>query len=441
MPQAVLRSSHDIAIVLDRLTAFMSGDTVSGHVVRKAHLVDGKAKVVVRLFGRAKILIRVNHGMSSSVHRIRFNFFPVNTAQTIYHGPIHIPPDGSTPGEWPFAMTLPNRPDLVSLKRDDPGAKTFVPLDQVAAQPLPASFCSRGGSPQAYVEYYLEATLQGSGSNNRQPSQAIFPITVRPVSSPNLIADYALKKYSGGSRHTVVSQRLVPGMENVKLSFGQKAKKTLLFSQVPAFAFSVELEVPSLLQIGHADTIPFGVRVNPLWNQTSEILQNTSQMITIKHFTLKLQATTCYTSKVLGSDGLDHKTSVTLRAYNRRPAQMPATPAGSGAAVNSGDTKVGEAGADQTPPDADTLIVPIASGSQTLDIGKALGIKVKARGCKVAASFGDDDIYPTFTTCNIKHEHHLKWQLALSIAEETVKCEGKRPVKLLGPSHDQVVQG
>ena len=439
MPPAVPQSSPNLAIILDQRSALKGGETVSGHVVRKSHFVDPDASVVVRLFGRVKTKLRINKGVRNAEFRNRFDIF--DSRHTIYRGALHIPPDGSEQGKWPFAVTLPKQPDLTSLRRDDPNAKTFVSLDTVASQPLPASMYIKhwqhGRLVLLYVEYYVEATLGGSGNSNKgESSQAICPFTVRPVSSPNPLADFALKKHSGGGhRKKVVSQHLVPGMENAKLSFGQKTKKMFGSSQVPAFAFSLELEVPTTLQIGNPSTVPFQVRATPLWDETSEVLRDTPQMIVVQHFALKLQTTTHYTSKRLVSDKLDHKTSLTLREYNKRPVPTPTpTPA----PTDSGNAKAREAQADAEPPDMDTLILPISPESPSLNLGWALGIKVgAAAGGKVAGSAADEGIYPTFATCNIKHEHQLVWELRLTIAGETAKFEGQRPVTLMGPSYDQ----
>lgn len=431
MPHAVVQSSPELAIVLDQRTAFMGGDTVSGHVIRKSHFVDTNASVVVSIFGRAKARFTVSSGMTHRVCRSCFYFFhDTSEARKIYQGPLHIPSDSSGPGKWPFSITLPEQPSLTSLRRDNPDEKTYVPLNDVSLQALPPSFLNkRDRFIGVYVEYYLKATLRGGGKN--KPSQAIRPIIVRPISSPNPIADFALMNRSDGN-HKIVSQRLVPGMEDARLSLGQKMKKTFSLSQVPAFVFSLDLDVPSIVQMDNPSTVPFQVRANPLWEETSEILQNTPQLVIVKQFTLKLQAMTHFTSKCMIWDEIDHKTSIILRSYNRR-SQPPA-------AADNGNTKAREARADQ-PPNADTLIVPIGGESPPLDLGRALGIKVRATACKVVGTAGDTGIYPTFTTCHIKHVHRLVWELTLTIAEETVKFEGKLPVTLMGPSYDQEVRG
>jgi hypothetical protein len=420
MPQATLQSSPELAIVLDKGTAFMGGETISGHVVRKSHFVDPKASVVIRLYGRTKVKIHFSKGMTHTDYRSCFNFFDGSSeVHKIHQGPIHIPPNNPEEGRWPFAIALPKQPNLASLRRDNEDERSYLPLSDVSSQELPPTFyvkaTSYGRYVEAYVEYYLEATLLGSGKKRHQATQ---PLCVRPISSLIPITDFDTKHHSE-SRQRIVSQRLVPGMEDTKISVGQKMKKMLGSSQIPGYSFSLQLDFAAVLQMGNPSTIPLRLRANTMWKDTSEILQKMPQMILVMQFTLTLLSTTHYTSQRLKSDELQDTSKTILTNYNWKRSPKEAYNTNAAAPEAQGDA----------PPSADILIVPQDSASPPIDLGIALGVRtpVSSRGA---------EIYPTFTTYNMKNEHHLEWKLVLTIAGEIAKYEGKQPVTVIGPSYD-----
>ena len=109
MPKTERKATLELAIELDEnLATYCPGDTIIGGVVRKVHTVSTRASI--KLHGRAKSKLIERRGDGSSYYRGRFHFFNLNkTGQTLFDGPVHIPPGGD-PQVWPFALTIPTRP-------------------------------------------------------------------------------------------------------------------------------------------------------------------------------------------------------------------------------------------------------------------------------------------------------------------------------------------
>lgn len=401
MPQAILQSSPDLAINLAKgQSSFIAGDTISGQVSRKSHLVDPGATVSIRLFGRAKLKIHFSGGMTHVEYISRFPFFGTSSEiQKLHRGPIHIPPNSAEPGSWPFAITLPSHPDAASLKRGNEGERTYLPLNDVHTHGLPPTFYVKASSVgrfiEGYVEYYLEATLAGSGKKY----QATHPLCVRSISSRTPITNFKTTHRSELTQR-VASPRLVSGPDS-RISVGQKMKKILGSSQIPRYAFTLQLDFATVLQIGSPHTIPLQLTASSIWKETSETLRKAPEIV-VKRFTLTLLSTTHCKSRRL-ADEVSETLRFTLAKYTSRK------------------TRGGNALA------MDTLVVPGDGVDPPIDLGAALGIKTPMTSS--AAS-----IYPTFTTYNMRNEHHLEWKLVLGIAGEVAEYEGRQPVTVIGPS-------
>ncbi|KAJ5104286.1 hypothetical protein NUU61_001633 [Penicillium alfredii] len=407
MPQATLQSSPELTITLDKETTFTAGETICGRVIRKSHIVDPDASIIVRLYGRAEVKIHFAGGMTQQTWRSCFNLFGGSRdSVNIHQGPLHIPPNSPEYGSWPFAIILPTHPDPASLLRDNADERSYLPLGDVSSQALPPTFYVKataiGRVVEGYVQYYLEATLLGSGKKKYQATQ---PFSVRPISSPGAITDFDTQHRSE-FRRRIVSQRLVPGMDS-KLSVGQQMKKFLGSSKVPGYSFSLQLDIATVLQIGNPHTIPLRLRIKPIWEDTSEILNNVPQTILVKQFTLRLVLTTHYTSKRLRAKELQDTSSLLLANHTSKQSLK--------------DAHIG------APTTADILMVPQDDASPPLDLGIALGIRA-SKGSQ------GEEIYPTFTTYNMKNEHHLEWELELALAGEVSKHDGKQQVTVMGPS-------
>ncbi|KAJ5612212.1 hypothetical protein N7510_005406 [Penicillium lagena] len=408
MPPAILRSSPELKIVLENGTTYMSGETICGHVLRKSPSVDPDTSIFVRLHGRTEVKIS-SGGMTQQMIRSCFNFFDGSSeALQIHQGPIHIPPNSSEYGRWPFAIILPKHPNLASLKRNNEDEKSFLPLSDVSSQGLPPTFWVKdrkgGRHTEGFVEYYLEATMCCSskqkdpfGKKKHKEFQAIQPLYVQSNSSP--IPNALNTKHRSEFRL------------DFRPSIGQTMKKMLGSSQSPGYSFSLKWDFATDLQIGSPTTIPLRLQANTIWKDTSEVRQTMPPTILVKQFTLALISTVHCNCKQLKfhPDGIRANSSLILAEYTWSKANGTPPKAQSHA-----------------PPGADMLIVPQNSTS-VIDLGSALGIRTptSSRGA---------EIYPTFTTYNIKNEHHIEWELTLTAAGEVAKCGGYQPVTVIGPS-------
>lgn len=343
-----------------------------------------------------------------------FDFFDGSSeVLQIHRGPIHIPPDSSADGRWPFAITLPRHPDLASLKKGKEDEKIFLPLSDIASQELPPTFSVKerksGRYTEGFVQYYLEATMHCSSNQQRalisrkkhREFQAVQPLHIQANLSPIPITDFSLKPHSE-PKQRLVSQRLVTGLDS-RLDVGQHIQKMLKSSQVPGYSFSLQLDFATNLQIENPNPIPLRLRANTIWADTSEILQAMPPQILVTQFTLTLLSTalcTCkwFNAKWRTSEGVPVKSSFPLAEYTWAPG-----------------------------PKARMLMVP-QDDTDPLDLGIALGIR-SPRGSRGA------NIYPTFTTSNIRTSHSIEWKMTLTIGGETAKYSGRQPVTLMGPGH------
>lgn len=404
MPQAILQKNSELAINLAKESSFIAGDTIFGQVTRKSHFVDPDASVSVRLFGRTKLKIHFSGGMTHTEYTSCFRFFEnSDEAQTLYQGPINIPPNSPEHGSWPFSIALPSQANAASLKKGNETERSYLPLNDVSAQGLPPTFYVKASSIgrliEGYVEYYLEATLVGRGKKY----QSIHPLCVRSISYPTPITDFKTR-HSSGLRQRVASPRLVSGIDS-RISVGQKMKKILGSSQIPGYAFTLQLDFATVLQIGSPHTIPLQLGVRSIWKDTSESLQNMPPSIIVKQFTLTLLSTTYCTSKRLRGDELSATVPFTLARYTWSPKAQ------GGKALSS----------------METLIVPEDGVFPPIDLGAAIGIKTPMASREA-------NIYPKFTTYNMRNEHHLEWKLTLRIAGEIAEYEGRQKVTVMGPS-------
>ncbi|KAJ5151735.1 hypothetical protein N7492_010030 [Penicillium capsulatum] len=434
MAPTVSQLGPDLDVVLERAKEtgcfeFTGDDIIHGHVIRKSPLVDPDTSIDIRLHGRSEFRLRATSGMSSTGLSSHFKFFDESkNGLQIHQGPLHISSDGSGHGTWPFAILLPKHPDLAAL-RSDPSEKTFCPLSDIALQEIPPSFLvkekSHGRLLEGLVEYYLEVTMRCSGTRSTLTSTknkeftAIKLLSVRSGVSPAPITDFGIKKHSKLKRK-VASQRLAPGGES-RLSIGQHIQKVLGSSQVPVYAFSLEVQVPTVLQIGNPNPIPLRIRAETSWADTNEILRNMTPMILVKNLTMKLQTTCFCSSKKLKlkknkERGMPAKSSLTLVQYSWT--------SDSRAVYDTAKTTVAT-GLDE-PSGANSHIVPQDSTTD-LDLGVALGILTPKKS-------GNEKIYPTFTTCNIRNTHDLEWWITLIIGGETVKYNGHHSVTVIGPA-------
>lgn len=428
MPPVTLKSSSDLEIVLEA-TTYTPGATIVGYVLRKSPAVDPNTSLSICLYGRTQVWIATG-GMGTQQYRSRFSLFDSSRQVLhIHQGPIHIPPNSSDNehGRWPFVITLPTHPELTTVTRDNEKERTFVPFDQMASQELPPSIAVKekiaGRYTEGFVEYFLEATMRCSRNQKdtlvsrkkNQEFQAILPLHIQPDVSSIPLSDFS-PAHRSEPKQRLVSQRLVTGGD-ARLGVGQHLQKMFKSSQVPSYSFALELDFATLLQIGNPNPIPLCLRATTIWPETTDALHQSPPTILVKQFSLNLKSTAVCTCKWFDkrrarTEGISVVSSVSLADYTSplgtQSASLPQT---SPAKTRSNMP----------------LIVP-QDDPTALDLGAALGIRSPKRS-------GWSNLYPTFTTCNIRATHAIEWKITLSIAGETVKYQGEQPVTLMSPSY------
>lgn len=415
MPRTALKSSPALAIELeDPKSSYLPDDIILGRVTRHAHTVSPECWVTIKLFGRAKSKLTVNNGQNRNVYRCRFNLF--ETHEQLFHGPVHVPPDGD-PQTWPFAIAIPKGPSsrLVSKSHEQKYSNLSLKQEDIETQSLPPAFYFLSDSWGAkkfhgYVEYYLEAEIRLSGSGGTT-SIATLPIFVRPPSSPIPITDFDLK--SRAYRGLIKTQRLVPGMEDAELSFKQKTQKFFRTSKVPEFNYLLQVDYPMVIQLGNPNTIPFKIRLLPNRERTSDIIQDVPQRVTLTGLTMELRSTTAVRCAGLFTS---HDADKTVK----QPIHLEQIMAGVG-----------------------PIVIPSSFGEEAIDLGALLDLRLDSR---VPHAMGrrlspfESPLEPTFTTYNIKHSHTLKWEVTISVAGETTSESREYPITILAPSEEQEIE-
>ncbi|CAH0032597.1 unnamed protein product [Clonostachys rhizophaga] len=235
MPQTQEKCGPALGIELDGdRTLYWPGDIITGHVYRQAPTVCPTAIVRITLHGRAKAKSVVT-GYQNSEFRGEFTLIDgPKTMKTLFSGPIHIAADGGAQDKWPFSVPISPR---VEIGGDRYCTESFLSIEpsSVAQDELPPSFevTWKSGFDEAFVEYYLEASLRLDAKGSS-------------ITSNNL------KRHD--TELTVSSFHLEPSLKNAKLSRSQKVKKVFGTPSVPSLTFKVESiknlrDVPQALQL------------------------------------------------------------------------------------------------------------------------------------------------------------------------------------------------
>ena len=403
MPPTIIKSGPALGIRLDdqKGTSFAPGDTIVGHVYREARAISPRACVTISLHGRSKTKKVESSGQSQSTYRGRSNLLTGQEGEVkLYDGPLHVEVGGAG-ANWPFALPVPRTFDFQKSIGGASRGQSFAPPGGSAApvqQPLPSSFgVGSGGfstSMVAFVEYWLVAKVMMEGHGTCDIQEAILPVRIWAVSPGPPIVNFKPKPWRRPA--SVSSQRLVPGMENAKLTFTQKAQKFFGSSKVPNFAFNIEVQAPSVIQLANPNPIPFLLRVKPIRDQTSEIVRDASPKVKLEQLNLYLKADT-----VVLCPG-------TFSAHHGHAAQR--TDLGVATSISA----LGK-----------TIYLPNASGERPLNVGKLIGLRVGRLA------------FPSFLTANISHAHRLKWEIHLKIADEDVKTVGELNVTVLAAHNDR----
>ncbi|KAH8688449.1 hypothetical protein BGZ61DRAFT_453226 [Ilyonectria robusta] len=414
MPLTSVHSTPMLGIRLEGgQTEFAPGDTVTGCVYRQAQIVSPDASIILRLHGRTKSRIHFSRGdLGVETYRGRFNL--INTAdhtQTLFQGPLHLP-DGSDEQVWPFTITLPKYVDHTTLGKV-PELCSWLPYTggDVATRPLPSTFHQQHSGFRAtiegFVEYFLRAELNVAGQGSSDVKEAVLPLNVRTLDPNAPIADFKLMPFR--SPRTLSSFRLIPGNEDVELSFSQKTKRLFGSKKVPTIKFNVEVDFPTVIQLENPNHIPFLVRLIPDWEKSSAVLKGVEQKVRLRQFTMSIMAQT---------EVMCEGTSAPHCADDRGELDLNIPPALAGIASE--------------------IYIPCSDKAPPVDIGKMINLRVGGQGRlgQVGPEISRGKLYPTFKTYNILHTHKLNWQIRVEIAKEDFIITGSAKVTLLTPSDE-----
>lgn len=414
MPLTRVHSTPMLGIRLEcGQTEFAPGDTVTGYVYRQAQIVSPNASIILRLHGRTKSRIHFSRGdFGNETYRGRFNL--INTAdhtQKLFQGPLHIP-DGSDEQVWPFTITLPMYVDHTTLG-EVPEVNSWLPYTtgDVATRPLPSTFHQQHSGFRAtiegFVEYFLQAELKVTGQGSSDVNEAMLPLNVRTLDPNPPIADFKLMPLR--SSRAISSFRLIPGNEDVELSFSQKTKQLFGSRKVPTVKFNAEVDFPTVIQLENPNHIPFLVRLIPDWENSSQIIKGIEQKARLRLFTMSIVAQT---------EVMCQGTFSPQCADDREELDLNISPAMAGIASE--------------------IYIPCSDRLPPADIGEMINLRVGCQGRlgQVGPSSSRGKLYPTFKTYNILHTHKLNWQIRVEIAKEDLIITGTAKVTLLTPSDE-----
>ncbi|KAF4487973.1 hypothetical protein FAGAP_11184 [Fusarium agapanthi] len=407
MPQTRLSMSSALGIRLEgNQRSYSPGDTIIGCVYRQSPVVSPDSSVTISLSGRAKSKIVIHKTNSTHTYRGRFTLISESAcSQKIFQGPLHIE-NGGDEQTWPFTITLPKYVDPRRLQggSQDQG---FLPLG-ATDHVLPSTYTLRAlGNTEGFIEYFVKATLRVTGQGRIDMTEATFPFNVINHNPDPPIANFGLR--GSRSRHTMSSYRLVPGMEDAKLSFSQKMKQSFSTSSVPELVYNLLVDVPTVVQLDNPTPIPFKLRVVPDLNATSEIIKQVPQKVKLSSVSIRIASST----EVI-CEG-------TLFAHQKEKREEIDLCVESAISRIQGD-----------------IYIPYTDEGPPLDIGDMIGLRLEQdRPGSPHRPSRLTKFNPTFTTYNIRHSHRLSWKVIGEIAGERFSALGAVSLKILMPSDER----
>ncbi|KAF4947327.1 hypothetical protein FSARC_13993 [Fusarium sarcochroum] len=404
MPQTYFKSNPSLGIRLES-PSYAPGDTIVGCVFRKSPTVSPNSSVTISLSGKAKAKMVVGDGNRSETYRGRFNLIARHVhSQTVFQGPLHIE-GGGDEQVWPFAITLPKYVDPRYVNDGTEDQCSLLPPGKTDHELPPSCKLLCFGSSEAFVEYVLEASLRLTGHNYDEAAEATLPFNITSFYPNPPIANFAIKRWR--CCRSVSSYRLVPGMEDVKLSFSQKLKQNLSFSSIPDFKFDLFVDVPTSIQLDNPAPIPFRLRVVPDWAKTSEIIQGVPQTIRLTGASFRIVTVTgMFCGGTFTPQFKEKSTEVDLNIIE---------------AINELHHNI---------------YIPCTNEWPSIDIGKMINLRIGRLepGFPQQQQTGHVQFTPDFTTHNLRVFHRLRWSVQGEVAGERFSAEGISPLDLLAPS-------
>ncbi|KAF9767451.1 hypothetical protein IL306_015373 [Fusarium sp. DS 682] len=256
----------------------------------------------------------------------------------------------------------------------------------------------------AVVEYVIKAKLSITGHGETEVFEATLPFKVINLTPDLPIADFQVTRWR--NHHTVSSQRLIPGMKDVKLSLAEKIKQSFSSSRNPELEFDFFIEAPMMIQLDNPTPIPFRLLVSPDWEKTSEIIRDVPQEVNLSSIHIWIVTTTT----ILCHGRLEVKESTEI-----------------------------DLGFEQAISQLKDIRIPFSIDWQPIDIGEMINLRVglQKTGFPRQWTFTQSEFTHSFTRLNIRVTHQLKWSVKGDIVGEKFHAKGTSDLVVLMPSDDR----
>ncbi|PNP79496.1 hypothetical protein FNYG_07112 [Fusarium nygamai] len=243
-------------------------------------------------------------------------------------------------------------------------------------------------------------TVQG----HEEVLEATFPFKVISITPESPIADFRLEPHR--DHRVISSHRLIPGMQDIKVSWKDKIKQSLHGSKDPTLAFDLFVEVPSVVQLDNPTPIPFRLLVSPNWEETSDAIRDVAQDVKL----VSMRVSIITTTTIICHAGLQVPESTEIDL-----------------GLNQAIKQRGEA-----------IRIPFTADSQPIDIGKFINLRIGQKtGYPQQWTSVQSEFTHSFQIYNIRVSHQLKWSLQGEIAGERFKVSGTSDLLILKPSDDR----
>lgn len=386
---------------------YVPGDTIHGNVFRGDHLVTPRARIRISLKGRS-----VSHAADTANARdvyyaTQFDLFDESDiTQVLYDGPVHIEHGGAA--LWPFELTIPLTASPVALSNSGGQKSSHHSFgnEVLGSLRLPLSFDGNNiglfDFGYAFVEYVLVAELRVFSQKSGQIDQATQPIELKSGLVVRPLEDWRLRTKT--LPWFVSSYGLVPSMEEAGLSLSQQTRRLFHSSKVPTFLCSINVDMPTLIQLENPVPIPIHINARPRWAKTSEAIRDVPQQIRLRGMSISLEIVT--EVKAMGS-------VVAHYGIGRKKADLEVD-----AAISTLRTDI---------------FIPCDPDGPPLDLGTSIGFRIGNNGRIGQAKRSPCQIHPTSTVFNIKRTYRFNWTVRLSLAGKDAKFSGSQGVMILPP--------
>lgn len=422
MPLTKPQLNTHLGIEIDNShTSLSPGDAVTGRVTREQQrpstFTQENLTVHISLQGRSKVLATENEGDVVRAWRGRLPLLNNKSTQIVLRGPTLTPQAGHKNKvilQWPFSITIPEHVDRTGFPPDGGWGveDAFIPPAQqpeTIAEILPASFTSHSVNGnvaiEAFVEYYLTAHLPMQ-EGVKTARLAKLPIRIQHISPRGRCT---IDEHLRAQTHnvSVSSQRLLPEKSNVEPSMADRIRAKLGGKgpeHAPKLSLSIQVKVPTVLQLDRRDTFPVLIRVTPVWEETDERIRDVPQNIKINGMQLYIVSITETTAEQGRMDKGEALIELPWQA-TMGPCEFPLLSTGVGEKFSYGE----------------------------VDAGAWLKFRISKQLSGKAWHESLNPTSPDFVTYNIRHSHQLRYQFALDVAGQWITIKGVEDLMILPP--------